>query len=181
MKIGEIGGKITARVKGTLDIIVPKGVSPLGTLYQQELKFLAGSYTTPSGQVFEYGELKLHSCSLSYYLRNKVVSTPVNGLNGTIKEYISAEDVLITVNGNIVAGIGLLYPEDKILALTSLYEAKKTLKVKNSFLNNKLNVNSVVIEEIRTRDPEDFRVVPFEMSLISDFDDFDNFDNFVLS
>jgi hypothetical protein len=180
MKIGEVSSKITARVRGTFEQLVPKGISPIGTLYSQELKFLAGSYTLPSGQVFDYGELKLNACMLSYSMKNIIVRTQVNNLNGTIKEAIASDDVIIYVKGNLTAGIGLLYPEDKVIALTDLYEAKKTLQIKNVFLNSKLNVNSVVIESLDMSDPVDFSVIPFSMTLYSDFDDIDSFENFVI-
>lgn len=180
MKIGRIEKTITTRLNGTLEELTPKGVSPLGTLLFQEVRFPAGTYTNPAGDVLNYSALILNHCKLSFFQEKIITAKNVNGLNGSIKQFISQSDTAIQLTGRLVSGLQLLYPKDKVIQLSDIFQVNASLPIFNTFLNNNLNIRNVVIKSIGWGEAQDYRDVPISIGMVSDFEDLENFENFVL-
>jgi len=180
MKIGKIEKTITTRLNGTLEELTPKGVSPLGTLLYQEVRFPAGTYTNPAGDILNYSELIINHCKLSFYQEKIISSKNVNGLNGSIKQFISQADTTIQLNGRLISGLQLLYPKDKVIQLSDIFQVNASLPIFNTFLNNNLGIRNIVIKSIGWGETQDYRDVPISISMLSDFEDLDDFENFVL-
>lgn len=80
-------------------------------------------------------------CIITINQEKNIVTTPLQGRNGTIKEYISDGDYSITIDAGINnysegddTGASLEYPIDQVTELQKLLKLPETLKVQSDFL-----------------------------------------------
>ena len=93
---------------------VALGTSELGTPYWTNLKVLPLSYTDPITQEFiSVDEQEYITCLITITGSKNVIKTPIQGRNGTIKEYIAQNDYSINIKGGIFGANGVR-PSDKI-------------------------------------------------------------------
>lgn len=118
-----------------------------------QLKALEGkNWLTSLAISFGGKQIILEECILSVNQEKNIVTTALQGRNGTIKEYISDGDYQISAmaavssykekEGNYEAS--LEYPEDKIRQLTDLLSLPETLNVQSDFLEI-FGIKSVVV------------------------------------
>lgn len=77
-------------------------------------------------------------------VRNVIV-TPINGLDGTIKEYISDGDYKINLKATIVSDAPDFYPGYDISNIKSLLSIKDNIEIYSTILNNYMGIDSVVV------------------------------------
>lgn len=123
----------------------PIGTSPLGTPIFDDLTFPADQYTNLFGDVIALEEVKLQSVLISVNRSKHVVKTPVQGRDGTVKEYISSGDFIISVSG-VIASNDNTFPEVEAENLRLLCDANAALSVISSYLNDVIGVGHVVID-----------------------------------
>lgn len=75
----------------------------------------------------------------------QVVQTSVQGRNGTVKEYISAGDYSITLQGAIFDSNKTKYPADAVKTLVRLLDAAESLKVVSPYLNDIFDIHYLVV------------------------------------
>lgn len=100
-----------------------------------------------------------------------IVKTAIQGLNirGTEKEYINHGDINISIKGAIVNDANSKYPTTEVNALYRLIAAPVSLKVNHTFLNQVLDVQSLVIEGYNFPSKQGMENVQlFELNCISD-------------
>ena len=83
-------------------------------------------------------------CKIDCSTTKNIVSTAINGLNGTIKEWIAEGDVAINVEVTLL-GEGSQYPTEKVERLTALLRENESLQVENETLNNVYGVERLVV------------------------------------
>ena len=83
-------------------------------------------------------------CKIDCSTTKNIVSTAINGLNGTIKEWIAEGDVAINVEVTLL-GEGSQYPTEKVERLTALLRKNESLQTENETLNNVYGVERIVI------------------------------------
>jgi len=110
--------------------------------------------------------------------KKNIISTSVQGRNGTVKEYISDGDFNINVKGVLVGDNGK-YPKlgfastslggvSSVDYLISLFQINKALEV-NSWFLKQFNIYSIVITDYNFPQNEgEYSVQPFEFNAISD-------------
>jgi hypothetical protein len=110
--------------------------------------------------------------------KKNIISTGVQGRNGTVKEYISDGDFNINVKGVLVGDNGK-YPKlgfastskggvASVDYLISLFQINKALEV-NSWFLKQFNIYSIVITDYNFPQNEgEYSVQPFEFNAISD-------------
>lgn len=98
------------------------------------------------GKRFEFAE-----CIIAINQEKNIVTTALQGLEGTIKEYISKGDYSITVDAGInnykegdETGASLEYPEQQVTELVKILDLEEALAVQSDFLQM-FNVKSVVV------------------------------------
>jgi len=74
----------------------------------------------------------------------KVVKTEIQGRNGTVKEYIGADDAKITING-IITGNNGVYPRDEVARLKRWLDAPISKDIVAWWLGN-LGIDKLVVE-----------------------------------
>jgi hypothetical protein len=123
----------------------PIGTSPLGTPVYDDVSFPAGQYVNLFGDIIAFEEVRLQNVLIVANRAKRVIKTPVQGRDGTIKEYISAGDYIITVSGQLNSESNT-FPELELQNLNAIMDANAALSVVSSFLNDGLNVGHIVIE-----------------------------------
>lgn len=100
-------------------------------------------------------------------MSKNIVKTAIQGLSGTVKEFISEGDYMISIKGLIV-GDDALYPAEEVKKLLKIYKKNETIRV-NSRLLQMLQIDDIVIESGGIKDVEGFtNVVAFEFECVSD-------------
>lgn len=120
--------------------------SRLGTLIYESLELYDDSdsliYTFPDAVLIDVSDLP-----------KNIVKTPIQGRNGTVKEYIGLSDWNINIMGALINPSSKDYPEDLVSDLTRVYELNTALKIQGSNLCA-LGIHSIVLEDLKfTRKP----------------------------
>jgi hypothetical protein len=74
-----------------------------------------------------------------------IISTPVQGLNGSVKEYVSDNDYVITIQAMIVGEAADYYPQDRMKTLREILNINDTINVYSTILNKVFGINQLVI------------------------------------
>jgi len=124
-------------------------------------------------------ELILIGAEISAMRNNTIVSTPLVGRRGTVKEFISSQDYKITISGELIRSekypqytrddaYSLAYPIEMLQDFVRLIDSQETVEIANVFLKT-LGVTNVVIENHRFKQTQKLlNVQPFSFSFISD-------------
>lgn len=101
-------------------------------------------------------------------MSRNIVATPVSGRNGTVKEYVSDGDHMITIRG-VLVGNGIdVHPEDEKRHLLQFCKAPKEIGVASDLLLD-FEIKSIVIKDYNFGQMEGKRnVVPFELLCLSE-------------
>ena len=127
-----------------------------------------------SGENTELGdstELRIDEVLITVNQSKNIITTPINGRNGTVKEYISDGDYVISINGFIVSNVPNLYPRDRVNLLVDFCKVQSQIKISSDILNSVFNIQSIVIDNYTIAQTAGFRNrVPFTISCLSDDD-----------
>lgn len=116
--------------------------SQLGTPVFGDFTVDPFNYTT-DGVTFFVPGVKLYTIIIEVTKGKNIVTTPIQGLKGTVKEYISDGDDIVIISG-IIAGQNGIFPYKEVNDLNKLVEAPVAFKVISRWLQN-LNIDSLVI------------------------------------
>ena len=131
------------------------------------------------GQDVDYAAIRFDEVLLDVSLIKNIVSTPVQGRNGTIKQYISDNDYSIYITGKISgrwngsnwSKNGNYYPEQELQNFVNICKAGYMIPVTSNFLNNIFGIDNIVISDYRNTQVEGGRYSPtFEINAMSDSD-----------
>lgn len=96
-----------------------------------------------------------------------VVTTSIEGRNGTIKEFSNLGDYDISIKGVLVGDDGQ-YPEKQVKALSDFENCPIAIDVTNDFFRY-INVSKLVIKKINWKGAEGYQnIQAFELDCISD-------------
>lgn len=138
-----------------------------GTPVYGSVLFPAGAYIDLEGNTISYADLNFDEAIVEVQKSNDIVSTPLPGRDGTIKEYISASDFQITINGLLV-GAGEQSPYDLVTLCNRVFSATQAIEVYNDLLIA-LDVTSVVIQSVTYRQNQSYsNVLGVTISMVSD-------------
>jgi hypothetical protein len=123
------------------------GFSKLGTpVFSKIILGLDGQenrYTDSQGREGQYTTVELDCALVDIEFNKNIVKTEIQGLNQSIKEFISNSDRNITITGRFDSTPGIA-PIDFIINLNNLFSAPIPIPVKNYYLNNN-NIYYIVI------------------------------------
>ena len=116
------------------------------------------------------GGLQLDNCIIDVSQTKNIIKTEVVDFTGTIKEYISESDYVITIRGFVATKHPDLYPIDSVSLLETYLKAPIALSIANSFLNDIFKVNDIVVESYSLSQQQGLRNVQyFQINCSSDF------------
>ena len=97
-----------------------------------------------------------------------IVKEKIQGRDGTVKEYISNGDYVISCQG-VLSNKDNTLPEDQARALNEIFNVPQSVQIVSLFLNNVFEIFDVVIESPTVAISEGKRnSIPFSFTAISD-------------
>lgn len=94
------------------------------------------------------GTLKLEHVTVDCTMSKRIVTTAINGRPGTVKEWVSDGDVVITVVAKVMGQGG--YPKEQVKQILAALKEPEVLEVTNELLNDVWKVTRVVVTSIKT-------------------------------
>jgi len=165
------------------------GEGVLGTLVYDELVIKGGNFFEQDDIQQEnpipYEGLKIHAVLIEVNQSKNIVTTSLQGRNGTVKEYVSDGDFAITLTGFItgenfgpdmetraeeavIRDLGNFYPEVDVQRMITILKVPDSITLISNFLSQFDISDSVVMnysipQREATRDMQ-----PFQINLLSD-------------
>jgi len=138
-----------------------QAISELGTPVFSDLIIHKQDQTEAEG-------IHLVHCIMDVNQTKNIVKTTIQGRNGTVKEYISDGDYIITLRGAIVRTFKSNYPKEEIRIFLDLLKQNKSLKVTGEYLLQ-FGIYEVVVDSYRmAQETGKQNVQTFEINLSSD-------------
>ena len=158
-------------VYGTLFIEKPEystfDFNDLTNEYVETQNFLASN--TPASASTQ--GLFLNGVIIDATVNKMIIKTEIIDYKGTVKEYIGESDMSITIRGYVATQNPDQYPDGDARLIKSYASAPVPLKVVNSFLNDILGVNQIVVESCQLSQQQGLRNVQyFQWTCVSDID-----------
>lgn len=165
--IYQAGVSANNAAKGGVNRDKPLYKSKLGTPVYSDITIPEFTYTIDD-KSYTVPEIKLYSVLLVVNSAKNIVKTPIQGLNGTIKEYISDSDDSVTITGTITGSNGN-YPYEEVNNLHRLLSAPVAFKIVSKFLQN-LDIDTLVIESAEIPQEEGgYSYQKFTINCVTDF------------
>ena len=117
----------------------------------------------------ENGSLDLFDCLVDFSMTQNIVKTPVNGRDGTIKEFVSDGDYEISIKGLLIdQDHPNRIPEEAIRKALQWFRKGKALGVEAKIFDV-FGVHNIVVESFHMPQiPTYIQMRPFELKCISD-------------
>lgn len=139
----------------------PIAVSYLGTPVYSNLVFL------PTSDISD--RLRIDTVLMEVDQTKNIVKTDIQGRNGTVKEYISDGDYMVTIRGVIVSPYPNVFPREDIDLLIKYCQVTEQLPVSSFFLDL-FGITDIVIDRYKISEKLGSRnEVPFEIMALSDY------------
>lgn len=124
----------------------------------------------------EYEGIVMQNILVDVSMSKNIIKTPIQGLDGTVKEYVSLGDYVINMTGNIIGvsngntinSIGQRFPQVDTERLIEICKAPESLTVTSGFLQL-FGINEMVITNFKFAQKEGSRnMQPFQITALSD-------------
>ena len=116
----------------------------------------ANNYVDQFGETKSFTPLRFHECTYQVSQSKNIVTTPLQGFNGTVKEYMSDGDFQISIDGRL-SGVydnvtdsfrsSSLYPHEYVKSLVAALRVPAAIPVSNQILSGILGVNFAVVTD----------------------------------
>ena len=158
----------------------PDAISYLGTPIFDQLTIQGGQFNELGnviGPPQPLDQLIIPTVIIEVSQSKNIITTAIQGRNGTVKEFVSDGDFSITLTGiitgrnegNKVIDIGNVYPDDDVKKLITICKVPDVLTLTSKFLNDVFGINEVVITDYNIPQREASRdMQPFQISMLSD-------------
>lgn len=164
-------------------------VSYLGTLVYDDLVIQGGRYFAQTdieqAEPIPYEGIRIQSVLIEVSQSKNIVTTPMQGRDGTVKEYISKGDYAVSLSGGIVGetqgedmidfasnsratDIGNRFPDVDVQRLENLMQVEDSIFLTSEFLQIFGITNCVVMNYSIPQLSGSRDVLPFVINLLSD-------------
>jgi hypothetical protein len=145
-----------------------KSLSLFGLPVFDVLDFDQLKYTTADNKNITVEALSMATVLIDVTQTKNIVTTPIQGRNGTVKEYISDGDYAINIKGVLVGNGNEVRPEDKLGVLLGFCQAPVPINVASNILAS-FGIYTIVIDSYTFNQMEGQRnVIPFELNCLSE-------------
>ncbi len=127
------------------DVPSSQFISKLGSVVYSNLIFNAGKIIEAGVVVDEWQDFRIDDALFVINQSKKIITTEIQGKDGTIKEYIGMDDFQIQITGRI-SGDYNVYEKDKVKTLKKILSAGQPLAITSWYLQN-LDITDVVIKD----------------------------------
>jgi hypothetical protein len=151
-------------------------LSYLGTPVYSPLEFMKVAGTSLDNSLDVAGQrngnsevlLKIDTVLITVEQSKTIIKTPIQGRNGTVKEYISDGDFMINMRGVIISPYLEVFPADEVKLFIELMAINGQIPVASDFLA-RFSIYNIVIERYSIAQKLGSRnEVPFEITALSD-------------
>lgn len=122
----------------------PLYMSDLGTPVLCNLEIQDGAWTDSNNVRHEWPYTIFDTVLLTVDQPKNIIKTPIQGRNGTVKEYISDGDYSINIKALIIGAPGVM-PLQEVSDLKKVLDAPMSLAVNSRFLQN-LGIDNLVVD-----------------------------------
>lgn len=138
----------------------------------------ANNYIDQFGETKSFTPLRFHECTFQISQSKNIVTTALQGINGTVKEYASDGDLQISINGKI-SGVynsisdsfesSSLYPSSYVQDLVAALKVPAHIPISNEILAKYFNTHYAVVTNYSfPRATAGMNYQDFTIDLISD-------------
>lgn len=129
------------------------------------LQFPAGQYKTLDNETIQFEGIRIDTVIMSVSQQKEIVKTKVQGRAGTVKQYISDGDFVVSVSGiltgksndsgnnNFTVEGSLAVPEEEIRKFIAICKVPQEMDVVSQFLDF-FDISTVVIDEYNFQQKE---------------------------
>ena len=132
-----------------------------------DLDISNGSYIDYDGNIQYYDGITIPQVLISVQQTKFIVKTPIQGLNGTVKQFISNGDWVINIKGKLLGNNGV-YPKALVSTLNSLYNAACSVQVNTNYLTQLGILNMVITDISLPQEMGKYSTQDFSMNALSD-------------
>ena len=144
------------------------GKSFLGTPVYTRVTLKREFDTTIGNDIAGDGYIKFDNAILTVTQAKNIIKTPIQGRNGTVKEYISDADYTIVIRCQITSNYAYKFPQEELDYLTDLLTLQNEIVIDSDFLNL-FGISYAVVESYDFGQIEGSRGrVDFTCTLVSD-------------
>lgn len=127
----------------------------------------ANIYKDINGTEYSFKPIQIDLAIITVSQTKNIVTTAIQGKNGTIKEFIADGDYQIAINGVIWINDNI-YPEDDVQTLINICKIPQSIKIFSNFINM-FGISEIVITDYSIAQQEGIRnQQPFTINAISD-------------
>lgn len=154
--------------------------SLLGTPVFRQLQIQSGQFfeldDVEGENPIEYEGIVMQDILMDVSQSKNIVKTAIQGRDGTVKEYVSQGDYVISIQGNIVGvtngntveDIGNTYPIVDTKRIIEICKSPDSIEVTSEFLQM-FGINRMVITDYKFAEKAGFRnIQPFQITALSD-------------
>lgn len=144
-----------------------KFISKLGTVVYSNIIFNAGSILNENEIVESWDDFRIDDVLLNVSQSKKIVTTEIQGRDGTVKEYIGLDDFQVQITGRL-NGTYNVNPKDLTRQLKIILSAGQPLEVTSWYLQN-LDINDIVVKDFNFGQSEgEYSTQYFTINAMSD-------------
>lgn len=144
------------------------GKSDFGTPVMDRLEFPKGSYVDLEGNTISFAGIANATVILEVNQSKNIVKEAIQGRNGTIKEYVSDGDFVISARG-FISNKDNAIPLDALRDFRAIMQVPQQIEVVSQYLNEIFEINQIVIESYSMPQTEGVRnEIPFSFQALSD-------------
>ena len=152
---------------GTQDIPLQKFVSKLGTVVYSNIIFNAGVILGENGVADTWDDFRIDDVLLNVSQSKKIITTEIQGRDGTVKEYIGLDDFQIQITGRLNGSYNV-NPKELTRQLKIILSAGQPLEITSWYLQN-LDITDIVVKDFNFGQAEgEYSTQYFTINALSD-------------
>jgi hypothetical protein len=152
-------------IKG--DVPTQKFISKLGTVVYSNIIFNAGVILDENGVADSWNDFRIDDVLLAVSQSKKIITTEIQGRDGTVKEYIGLDDFQIQITGRL-NGTYNVNPKDLTRQLKIILSAGQPLEITSWYLQN-LDITDIVVKDFNFGQTEgEYSTQYFTINALSD-------------
>ena len=116
-------------------------------------------------------EVRLDTAIITVAKTRKIVQTIVNGLNGTINEYVGENSYQLSIKGSLLGQFSWQYDTDSSVALKILCNQRNAVTISSNYLIDTFGIESIAILNYTVNQNETFaNKLDYTITAIADSD-----------
>jgi hypothetical protein len=150
------------------DVPLQKFVSKLGTVVYSNIIFNAGSILDQNGTIINtFNDFRIDDVLLNVSQSKKIITTEIQGRDGTVKEYIGLDDFQIQITGRLNGSYNV-NPKELTRQLKIILSAGQPLEITSWYLQN-LDITDIVVKDFNFGQTEgEYSTQYFTINAMSD-------------